>query len=481
MKKYLISILIIVTLVSSCNSYRITLDEDLALINDKSFPQVVSTVPANGSTGILVNLEQIEITFSEEIDEKTLPGKISLDPADSSLEFVASNKSTFTAYYDLLEELNFETTYTIKIAAGIKDLAGNESKSDDTNKFTTDSDTPIFNGLESISNPSSYEVQLNWTAANDNETLPENIIYNVYVSTVSGSFDYNNPFMTTTGETNVIITGLGTDADYYFIVRAEDESGNEDNNTVEVSVSPSNPGTMVPLYLQIWYRADAGVYSDAGTTIANDSDPVQQWNDRSGKDNHATQSTAGAGPDFMDNVLNGHPVLRFNGSSDYMDYDGTVIANTDYTVIVATGRSSAKYENYILGSAMQVGYQSLHFGFRSDTLFTIDQFNNGLDAAIMSYSSKVFEIYSGICDSLNGHFIYINNIFKVSNTNIDGLTGHVSPKIGQHLGISGYVYYEGDIAEILIYDKALSDSERSAIEQYLMIKYNTYTSPIIVE
>ena len=45
-----------------------------------------------------------------------------------------------------------------------------------------------------------------------------------------------------------------------------------------------------------WYRANAGAFSDAGTTPANSGDGVYQWNDQSGAGNHLTQATAGNRP-----------------------------------------------------------------------------------------------------------------------------------------------------------------------------------------
>lgn len=67
------------------------------------------------------------------------------------------------------------------------------------------------------------------------------------------------------------------------------------------------------------YAADRGVYSDAGTTLAVNSDPVRQWNDQSGNGYHLSQATLGLRPTL--NTTGGPsslPTLVFDGSDDFM-------------------------------------------------------------------------------------------------------------------------------------------------------------------
>src|SRR5580692_2641587 len=59
--------------------------------------------------------------------------------------------------------------------------------------------------------------------------------------------------------------------------------------------------------LQLWLKADAGVYSDAGTTLATNGQTVQQWNDQSGNGRHATQATSGNRPTYNTGKFNSLP------------------------------------------------------------------------------------------------------------------------------------------------------------------------------
>ncbi|HNX90067.1 MAG TPA: PKD domain-containing protein, partial [Paludibacteraceae bacterium] len=58
--------------------------------------------------------------------------------------------------------------------------------------------------------------------------------------------------------------------------------------------------------LQIWLRADSNVVLNGNK--------VSHWNDCSGNGNHALQPVAGSQPLIIDSVLNGLPVVNFNGS-----------------------------------------------------------------------------------------------------------------------------------------------------------------------
>jgi hypothetical protein len=67
----------------------------------------------------------------------------------------------------------------------------------------------------------------------------------------------------------------------------------------------------------LWLRADAGTFSDAGSTPALNNVRVQQWNDQSGNARNASQSTLLNRPFFHLNVNNGRPALRFTGRFIY--------------------------------------------------------------------------------------------------------------------------------------------------------------------
>ena len=94
---------------------------------------------------------------------------------------------------------------------------------------------PVFSGLSSASKLSDVAVTLAWVKATDNLTPQYSIKYLVFQSTTSLEYSFSSPVTTVLGIDHIIVTGLTPNTPYYFTVRAQDEAGNTDNNTVEKS------------------------------------------------------------------------------------------------------------------------------------------------------------------------------------------------------------------------------------------------------
>ncbi|NOZ69991.1 MAG: fibronectin type III domain-containing protein, partial [Deferribacteres bacterium] len=132
------------------------------------------------------------------------------------------------------------TTYYFVVRA--KDEAGNVDNNTAEVSATTqtppDTTPPTFGGATSATAVSSSGIDLTWNAATDNVTASSNIVYLIYLSTTSGGQNFQTPnYTTAAGATSYAVTGLNSSTTYYFVVRAKDEAGNVDNNTVEVSAT----------------------------------------------------------------------------------------------------------------------------------------------------------------------------------------------------------------------------------------------------
>lgn len=76
---------------------------------------------------------------------------------------------------------------------------------------------------------------LSWDPATDNVTPSKKIVYDVYQANTSGGEDFTTPTYTTSaGATSFATPPLSTDKYFYFVVRARDQAGNSDSNTVEL-------------------------------------------------------------------------------------------------------------------------------------------------------------------------------------------------------------------------------------------------------
>jgi len=109
-----------------------------------------------------------------------------------------------------------------------------------------DTIVPTFGGITSATTYSGSAIQLQWSAASDNQSLQANITYLVCRSTVSGACNTTfNTTYTTVGGTGTITynaTGLASGTTYYFVVRARDQAGNTSTNTQEASAATGASG-----------------------------------------------------------------------------------------------------------------------------------------------------------------------------------------------------------------------------------------------
>jgi hypothetical protein len=105
-----------------------------------------------------------------------------------------------------------------------------------------DHTAPTFAGLKSattcipgpVGGGRTTSYHLSWDPATDNLTPSNRIVYDVYQATTAGGEDFSTPTYTTSaGATSFDTPQLATDKSFYFVVRARDQAGNSDSNTVE--------------------------------------------------------------------------------------------------------------------------------------------------------------------------------------------------------------------------------------------------------
>jgi hypothetical protein len=112
-----------------------------------------------------------------------------------------------------------------------------------TTPSTVDSVAPTFAGATSAAAQSPGTVALSWSAASDDYSAAAQIHYEVYASRTSGGETFAAPdLVTLPGATSGLVTDLGGDTLYYFVVRAKDQAGNLDGNAVEVTAQTPHVG-----------------------------------------------------------------------------------------------------------------------------------------------------------------------------------------------------------------------------------------------
>ncbi len=116
--------------------------------------------------------------------------------------------------------------------------------------FNYDGSAPVFGGALSAVPTSDTSIEVRWNQATDNLSDPSKIRYNIYTSTTSGNQNFAAPAFTSDGGAlSFNIALLAPSTQYFIVVRAVDEVGNEDTNVVEVSALtlPADPKKFISL------------------------------------------------------------------------------------------------------------------------------------------------------------------------------------------------------------------------------------------
>lgn len=190
---------------------------------------------------------------------------------------------------------------------------------------------------------------------------------------------------------------------------------------------------------------------------------------------NATQDTDNHKPNYYENVINGLPVVRFNGTSDQLDINGNfLLANqSDCTFFIvvksaATVASNARVMSY---TSLPIGARGYYVQTDSNTYgFQIGSDASGL-AAIATPPSitkanivTTYRLGNTLGASVNGKaFTTVINT-QTPITNLTRIT------FGAFSGGSGG-HWAGDLGEVIFFTRYLKASERKAIEDYLGQKW----------
>ncbi len=261
----------------------------------------------------------------------------------------------------------------------------------------------------------------------------------------------------TTGETRTGTVAVGIP--HYVIVSS---------NPLTVSSSPLfcyvtvvQSGLTVPKNnLKLRLRADQGVTSS--------SDSVSEWDDMSGNGNNATQSYSANQPLYVAGAMNNMPVIRFDGGSHLALPTSTAlgIQNHDYEMFIVARSSSSNIQFLLSGNTLeQFEYHLNGVGARFIPI-TATYLDLGTSGTYTDGKPHVFEAHA----SSSGGGMSVDGVNGGTTTaNILSSDGGIL-RIGERS--DGTLHFNGDIAEVLVYDTVLTSTQRDSVEQYLAARYN---------
>jgi hypothetical protein len=205
--------------------------------------------------------------------------------------------------------------------------------------------------------------------------------------------------------------------------------------------------------LKLWVRADAGITTSGGA--------VSAWADQSGNGNHLSQATAAAQPQFVTGEANGLPLVRFDGTSDTLPFTARLTTiRTVFWVVRANPSANASYR-FLLGDSSKYDFHSGGTSKIWDSGYA--------SASIRSGETRV-----------NGAVVNGTTTDRPTTWSVISLTttGDVAADaFSRERGTVGRSWW-GDLAELVIYDRPLSDVERASVEGYLAAKYALYVPTV---
>jgi len=237
--------------------------------------------------------------------------------------------------------------------------------------------------------------------------------------------------------------------------------------------------------LQLWLRADSGV-------IASSGGQVSLWDDQSGNANDAAQPNTNLQPALVFAAgLGGWPAVRFNGIQDningsYLFGPETVnVPNAMTSFTVYDAFSSANTENVIwdIGVPDEFGGNRIDMIDEGDMYFSF--WNPGYAAPFIvptnTYRIRIDQINTNL-DTLSMFDLTANGATNFTTS----MSGANTPAAGYYLGglnssagpyVGSSRNFDGDIAEIIVYQGMLSYQDRLGVLYYLQQKYYQIDGP----
>jgi fibronectin type 3 domain-containing protein len=318
-----------------------------------------------------------------------------------------------------------------------------------------------------IAKAGNNRVDLTWSA------VPTVESYAVYSASTSGG-----PYTLagTTAGTTFAHTGLTNGAKKHYVVKSV-RAGLESGPSIEIPVVPHALTDMATL------PSSGLVLSLSASELAHvltNGQPVSQWVNAIGPV-AAGIASGSSKPTFVTSALNGKPVVRFDGVDDFLALTQgfqDFTAGASIFVVAKPTTLQSGFKLVLLGNGAD--QQNVGFGRAGETAglqyFTGSSSGDvawfDTDEGIVAGQARLFSIVQepGSANSLsfaeagaNGTPVYGQNVY------VPPVTNRTVNYIGRSYWAEGW--FQGDIAEVLVYNRALNETELLLVKQYIAEKY----------
>ncbi|MFK7926246.1 MAG: lamin tail domain-containing protein [Bacteroidia bacterium] len=209
-----------------------------------------------------------------------------------------------------------------------------------------------------------------------------------------------------------------------------------------------------------------------GDLNQSDSTALSLWPDRSPQANDATQSIAGDEPYYIENVLNGHGAVRFDGTQDWLKVNGISTTLNEHAAIFAVFIPQLDTDNGYYLSTHLGGGNRVKLGHRTNGELIYEDDDPSLSTA--NYLDRPTMVSINLYpESIAKSWINGNSAAdwtRAPSANADRAS------IGQEFDGSGSDnetsnHWKGELAELIVFKGTLNSNAQYGVETYLNIKY----------
>lgn len=263
------------------------------------------------------------------------------------------------------------------------------------------------------------------------------------------------------------------ECDYFAIIEAKRMA----SSYIEMRVrgwntAPELPSTVTGLVG--WYDADDD------STINQTAGLVNQWNDKSGAGNHATQS-GGARPAVLGRTATGNfrGGIEFDGIDDWLSVNGLAAGfsgtNIPYTIFVVSQQQTQAALNELFCVSNSGSNRPLRnlFKLTGNILRSSEGSNAGSSASVSASPVGLlnFDI-TAVRGQGTSSQLFLNGAQVGTNTTSLGATTINQAVIGARRILTNMSsFWDGIISEVLVYNAALSDADIAKVNNYLAVKH----------
>lgn len=238
-----------------------------------------------------------------------------------------------------------------------------------------------------------------------------------------------------------------------------------------------NPRLLRPIQTGFTPRkiADLALWLDASdSSTITTSTGVSEWRDKSGKGNNFAQTTGNNQPTVTTAGQNGLNTLTFNGSSQkLLSTSASLSLSSTHSVFAVVNPRIRKI------SAILVGSINTELFYGDGSSFSGSKFGAyGTARAVYgggTITTGVYQVFTAICAGATmptDLSMYTNGTGGTASVQTAGTAPGVA--MSAFLGIGAFEslqYWDGSIAEIVVYTRTLGTTERQAVERWLGKKW----------